>query len=238
MRRFYKNTIERPSVRICGAEARHMIKVLRMKEGDQFVLFDGSGTDYPCRIETVGDGELTAGVGEGVPGSRDPAVCITLYQAILKKDKMDWALQKATELGITRFVPVLTARCVRRPDDTQKLAARFEKTAREAAKQSGRSAIPEIGELTDISHLKKQTAQHEIMLFAYEKGNVLIKARLLGRREKDIGVIIGPEGGFEKEEAAALEKAGAMACSLGKLTLRAETAAVAAVSMILYEKME
>jgi 16S rRNA (uracil1498-N3)-methyltransferase len=209
-----------------------------MKEGDAFILFDGSGTDYPCRVESIADGELIAAVGQGIPGGREPAASITLYLAMLKKDKMDWALQKATELGVARFVPILTARCVRRPDDKQKLAARFEKTAKEAAKQSGRSSIPEIGELTDIFDLEKQIKKHGAMLFAYEKEDVSIKKRLAGRREGDIGIIIGPEGGFEPTEAAALEKAGATPCGLGKLILRAETAAVAAVSMILYEKME
>jgi 16S rRNA (uracil1498-N3)-methyltransferase len=238
MRRFYIQTIVKPQVHIQGGEARHMLRVLRMKEGDSFILFDGSGTDYPCRIERAGGDELIASVGEGIRSDREPAVCITLYQAVLKKDNMDLVLQKGTELGIAGFVPLLSARCVKRPDDPGKMAVHLEKTAREAAKQCGRSQMPDIGKLIELNELKEHIKKHELMLLAYENEEVPLKAKLAGRDFSDIGIIIGPEGGFEPEEVKALADAGAAVCGLGKLTLRAETAAIAAVAMILYEKTE
>lgn len=238
MRRFFIEAVSRPRVHIRGEEARHMQKVLRMKEGDSFILFDGSGTDYPCVIETTGPEGITAGVGEGKASGLEPAVRVTLYQAMLKKDNMDMVLQKGTELGIAGFVPLLTARCVKRPDDKEKLSARLQKTAREALKQCGRSKMPAIGALLELKALKEHIKKHEIMLLAYENEESTVKGKIYGRGYSDIGIIIGPEGGFEAEEARVLADAGAIVCGLGKLTLRAETAAIAAVSMILYEKME
>jgi 16S rRNA (uracil1498-N3)-methyltransferase len=238
MRRFYFKNIQTPKVQIRGEEARHMLKVLRMKEGDSFILFDGSGTDYPCRIDSVANNELTATVGRGILNDREPSVRITLYQSMLKKDNLDLVLQKTTELGIERFIPVLSARCVRRPDDSEKLAVRLEKTAREAAKQCGRSKIPLIGKLMVLNEIQEYAKSHDLLLLAYENEKAPIKSKIYENDFMDIGIIIGPEGGFETEEVRGMEKAGAVVCGLGKLTLRAETAAIAAVSMIIYEKME
>ena len=238
MRRFFSEKIEKPTVCIRGQEARHMLRVLRMEAGDRFVLFDGSGYDYPCEIESVGADYLVALVGDAALSDRELAVRITLYQAMLKRDNMDFILQKATELGIAEFVPVITARCVKRPEDAGKLTEKFERTAKEAAKQCGRSKMPVIGELTDIKKLKDIIIKHETVLLAYENAKIPIKKRLQTGLSRDIGLIIGPEGGFEPEEAQVLTDAGAIDCSLGKLILRAETAALAAVSMVLYEKME
>lgn len=238
MRRFFIDEVTRPTVRIRGEEARHMQKVLRMKEGDSFILFDGSGIDYPCRIQAAGPDGITASVGEGALSSLEPSVRITLYQAMLKKDNMDMVLQKGTEMGIAGFNPLLTARCVKRPDDPGKLSARLQKTAREAAKQCGRSKMPEIGGLIELKWLAEHIKKHEIMLLAYENEGSAVKEKIFGRGFSDIGIIIGPEGGFEPGEAQMLTDAGAVACGLGKLTLRAETAAIAAVAMILYETME
>lgn len=238
MRRFFHQNIQKPAVCIRGEEARHMLKVLRMAEGGRFILFDGSGMDYPCVIESVHADHLFARVGEGVLSEKGPDVRITLYQAMLKRDNMDFVLQKATELGITGFVPVIAARCVKRPDDPQKVRAKFEKTATEAAKQCGRSKIPQIGEITDLKKLPDLIRKHGIVLLAYENGDITIKKRLQDDSSADVGIVIGPEGGFEEGEVKLLCEAGALACSLGKLILRAETAAVAAVSMVLYDKME
>lgn len=238
MRRFFFKHIRKPTVCIRGEEARHILKVLRMAEGDRFILFDGSGIDYPCEIKSTGPDYLEARVGDGILSEKGPDVRITLYQSMLKRDNMDLVLQKATELGISSFVPVIAARCVKRPDDPGKVFSKFEKTATEAAKQCGRSRIPQIGEMTELKKLPDCIKKHELVLLAYENGDITIKNRLQNGRSADIGVIIGPEGGFEPAEVQLLTEAGALACSLGNLILRAETAAIAAVSMVLYEKME
>lgn len=238
MRRFFAEKIEKPLVTIRGDEAYHMRKVLRMAAGDFFVLFDGSGTEYVCRIESVDEDGLVASVGEESAAVREPSVRITLYQAVLKKDNMDLVLQKATELGIAAFVPVLAARCVKRPDDAAKLTEKYERIAREAAKQCGRSTMPQIGALTELKNIKDRIKKHELFLLAYEHADIPVKQRLKEHGAADIGVIIGPEGGFEPREAQMLMDAGAIDCSLGGLILRAETAAIAAVSMIVYQAME
>ena len=238
MRRFFAEKIEKPLATVRGDEAYHMLRVLRMGAGDFFVLFDGSGMEYVCRIESVDADSLTASVGEERAAAREPKARITLYQAVLKKDNMDLVLQKATELGIVAFVPVLAARCVKRPDDAAKLADKYERIAREAAKQCGRSTMPQIGRLAELKNVKNEIQKHQIFLLAYEHADVPIKTRLREFGAADIGVIIGPEGGFEPREAQMLLEAGAIDCSLGGLILRAETAAIAAVSMILYQAME
>lgn len=237
MRRFFIEKIEKPAVTIRGDEAYHMLKVLRMVAGDFFYLIDGSGCEYLCRIESIGTDHLVASVGDESAAARVPGVQITLYQAMLKKDNMDLVLQKATELGIAAFVPVLAARCIKRPDDAAKLAEKYGRIAREAAKQCGRLTIPDIGVLTAIKDLKTILQRHQTVLLAYEHADIPIKTRLQGGCPQDIALIIGPEGGFEPGEVQMLLAAGAIECSLGSLILRAETAAIAAVAMILYESM-
>ncbi|MEI6100520.1 MAG: RsmE family RNA methyltransferase, partial [Eubacteriales bacterium] len=237
MRRFFTEIIEKPAVTIRGDEAYHMLKVLRMVTGDFFYLIDGSGREYLCRIESIGTDHLVATVGDESDAVREPGVHITLYQAMLKKDNMDLVLQKTTELGIASFVPVLAARCIKRPDDAAKLAEKYGRIAKEAAKQCGRLTMPQIGTLTALKDLKTIIQKHQTVLLAYEHADIPIKTRLQGGCPADIALIIGPEGGFEPKEVQMLIDAGAVECSLGNLILRAETAAIASVAMILYESM-
>lgn len=241
MRRFFKQDIAGDTVRITGQEAKHISRVLRMQEGDMLILFDGSGTDCLCRIAGIGADYVEAAVEERKESDKELPVRITLYQAVIKSDHLDYAVQKCTEAGVFAFVPFLSGRCVKRPDEksAKKLVERENRIAMEAAKQCGRARIPQVEDVVSLDEaVKRLAAKPGLKLVAYEnERKTTIKELLQKNAEKEIHLFIGPEGGFSEEEIGLLEGAGVRPCSLGKLILRAETAGVAAAAMIQYETM-
>jgi 16S rRNA (uracil1498-N3)-methyltransferase len=158
-----------------------------------------------------------------------------LCQAVIKHDRFDYAVQKCTEIGVKKIVPFLSERCVKRPKSEDNFVSRSKRIALEAAKQCGRSLVPEIGGVRGIKDLP-DIFGGALVIMAYEKeAKTGLKGLLKGYSGKDIVVIVGPEGGFTVEEAEMLTGAGARAASRGKLILRAETAGVAACAMVMYE---
>ena len=159
------------------------------------------------------------------PGLSLIHICqVTLYQAFPKGDKMDFIIQKAVELGVSRVVPVLTRRCVARPDPkamTGKLT-RFSRIALEAAKQSGRGRIPQIGELVGFDSAVKMAASDPLSLFFYEGGGRPL-SQLLSPQVKSLSLFVGSEGGFDPEEVELAAKAGLIPVTLGPRILRCET---------------
>lgn len=238
MRRFFWKDIKTDNV-IKGEEAGHISRVLRMRANDRILVFDGSGKDYLCEITNCGKNEVEVEIIEEFKNDKKLDFSLTLYQSVIKKDNMELALQKAVEIGADSFCAFISERTVKRPDDIKKITDKYERTAKEAAKQCGRALIPKIGFLNSIKELEQRVKKHELCLIAYENEDGLsIKNALKDTKAKDIAIIIGPEGGFEKEEVELLKNAGAVSCGLGKLILRAETAAIATMAMIVYEKME
>lgn len=240
MRRFFAERIGSGAVEITGQEAKHISRVLRMQPGDMLVLFDGSGVEYTARITGISKEAVAAQVVDQKPSDSEPRVNITICQALIKSDHLDYVTQKCTELGASRIIPFLSARCVKRPDAAaaQKLVEKQRRVALEAAKQCGRSRIPAVLSLVDIGELPAQFKDTAALLAYEDEKNTTIRQALKANPCNDVTVIIGPEGGFEPAEAALLTQAGARACSLGRLILRAETAGPAALAMILYEHME
>jgi 16S rRNA (uracil1498-N3)-methyltransferase len=164
----------------------------------------------------------------------EPKVKVALYQAWPKAGKMETITQKCVELGIHAIYPVLSARSVSRPDDFSAKRARLNRIAYEAAKQSQRGIIPEVHALEELSSVSFEG--YELVLLAYEEEKVASRKSVIrGRQIKSAAVIIGPEGGFTPEEAAALQEKGAVSVSLGNRILRTETAGMAVLSMLLYE---
>lgn len=226
---------EKPSDRITvtGSDARHIGYSLRMKAGDSLTFCHG-GTDYSCVIESITADEVICRIEDASPTLAEPSVELTIYQAYPKQDKPEIIIQKTTELGVCRIVPFLSARCVARPDKKsyEKKRERFQKIAEEAAKQSGRGKIPEIARLMTFEEALADMAQCGTKLLCYENG---------GRRLKDvgfpeggsIGVMIGSEGGFERGEAEAAERAGAIPIWLGERILRCETCPIAVTAIIM-----
>ncbi|MEG2189343.1 MAG: RsmE family RNA methyltransferase, partial [Christensenella sp.] len=221
MRRFFKQNITEDTIIITGSEAMHILRVLRMRVGDELVLFDGSGMDYICEIAETDEQSVTVKLREKVLSEKELPIKITLYQAVIKSDHMDYAVQKCTEAGIYAFVPFLSERCVKRPDakSAAKLAEREARIALEAAKQCGRARVPAVSELITLKQAATELKNKSgIRLVAYEDEHDISIKDVLEREEmQDLSLLIGPEGGFTKGEIEMLEEAGVVCCTLGKL---------------------
>lgn len=236
MPKFFVNSIEGDTITLDGENARHISRSLRMKVGDVLLLSDGSGVDCGCSIEAINSSEVHLKVCYRQPSESEPTVSVTLYQGVPKGDKMEDIIQKAVELGVTKIVPVLTKRSVSRPDpkSARKKQERYQKIALEAAKQSGRGIIPQVEEMVDFKTALSGAAEDIFILF-YEGGGLPLRELIAPNQEKAVsyGIFIGPEGGFEAEEAGAVQNAGGSAATLGKRILRTQTAPVAALSAIM-----
>lgn len=219
---------------ITGDDAKHISTVLRMKRGEPVILCDNCGNDFLCRIALCQKDMVELKVIDSRKNEAEPTAEITLFQCLPKSDKMDLIVQKATELGAARIVPLLSKRCVSRPDEKSALKKilRWQKIAEEAAKQSGRGKIPEISPLTDFRSAVKEYGDKGKGILFYECGGKKISQLITDETEK-IGIFIGSEGGFEPEEAAFAKENGIEAATLGKRILRCETAPLAALSVLM-----
>ena len=241
MRRFYWPDITGKHITVTGQEAKHISRVLRMQEGDMLILFDGSGIDYYCTLTGNDADSISVAVVEKKESGKELPVQITLCQAVIKSDHLDYAIQKCTEAGVRAFVPFLSERCVKRPDakSAGKLVERESRIAMEAAKQCGRSYVPKVGDIVTLEKAAEELQnKNGLNLVAYEsEEHRTIKEALREQRCREIFLFVGPEGGFTREEVRLLEEAGAVSCSLGELIFRSETAGLAAAAMIAYEYM-
>lgn len=234
MPRFFEPSISGGNIILSVENSRHITKSLRMKPGDIVTLSDANGVDCEAELLSVGE-QVHARVLELRKNTSEPSVEVTLYQALPKVGKFETIVQKSVELGVSRIVPMLTSRCVSRPDGKamEKKIGRYQKIAAEAAKQCGRGMIPEIAPLADYSEVLGEIAQYDACLFFYEEGGAEIGDLLLEGARK-IAVIIGSEGGFSRQEAEAACRKGAGIATLGPRILRCETAPIAALSILMY----
>lgn len=222
---------------IYGEDARHIGKALRMRTGEGITICDGRGNDYFGEISQVNGDCVEIAITNRAVCENEAEISVTLYQGYPKGDKLEFVIEKAVELGAVEIVPVMTARSVARPDkaSADKKLTRWRRHALEAAKQSGRGIVPRVSELTSFDTLPEMIARHDLTLFCYEGGGIPI-AEAVAQDAKNIGIIIGPEGGFEQSEADALATCGAKIISLGGRILRTETAAVATLAYLLVGK--
>jgi 16S rRNA (uracil1498-N3)-methyltransferase len=224
-------------ITITGEDVRHIVSVLRMKPGETLLLCDGKGAEYTVKIVQAGKLEIsTEIVSQSRRDIRSPL--IILGQGLPKSDKMDFIVQKATELGVTEIIPLKTERTIVKVKDEGKRVVRWQKIAREAAMQSNRVDIPVIGEIASFKAFLRtlNPELRTLRLLPWEEGTQPIKEVLRAHVDvKKIIVLIGPEGGFSASEAEAAKEKGFHLVSLGLNILRTETAAVATLSMILYE---
>jgi len=220
------------------AEARRLYKVLRMGVGDTVTLIDGS-REYSSRIKAISAKSVTLDILGVSECKSEPSIGITLGQGLPKGEKLEWVLQKAVELGVMSFIPVVMERSVKRPDerDPGKKHARLVKIATEAVQQSGRLCVPEVSSYRELSAFLAQTRYAQLKLLLYEGEKVTgIRDILHGVGEvKSIALLVGPEGGLSESEVRQVESFGFVAVGLGPRILRTETAGIAAVSIIQYE---
>jgi len=221
-------------VTVTGDQARHLALVLRVKPSDMISVLDGNGYERECRIVSVHKKEIKAEVINRVPYSAESPISITIAQGISKGERMDIAIQKSTELGAVRIVPVITDRTqIKHTGKTE----RWRKIALSAAEQSGRDKVPDIDEPTQLEEFLDSipTGSSGIIFFEEEKERNLKKILSGLKGIKEITILIGPEGGFTKDELAAATEKEFIAASLGPRILRTETAPITALSIIQYE---
>lgn len=215
-------------------EARHALKVLRLSAGDEICALDGCGHRFAAVLERVESDGASVHLRQLLP-SNEPEVRLTLYQGLPKADKLDWIVQKLTELGGAGCVPVKMERCVVKSDakDGIKRRDRLQKIAREAVKQCRRADAPQVSEPLTWKQAFLQMEKHDLLLVPWEDASGLSMRQVWKERPDamDIGVVIGPEGGMSAGEVEALCAHGARAITLGPRILRAETAAVASIAM-------
>lgn len=234
MPRFFTDDITQDIGVIRGADAVHIGRSLRMRLGDEIILCK-NGVEYISNIRSISDSEVICDITSSRKTLAEPDIEVVLYQAVPKLDKLEFIVQKATELGVSSIVPVLTKRCVSRPDakSFEKKRERLSKIALEAAKQSGRGLIPEVSPIIDIGEAVERLCTHDVSLICYEKGGRSLSEAGLGGC-KSVGVFIGSEGGFEESEAQLCIDRGITPIGLGSRILRCETAPIAAISIIMH----
>lgn len=194
MPRFFINYVPEEQVVIAGEDARHIVRSLRMQSGESLILCDSIGTDYNGRIESVADDRVVVRILNFCKSVTEPGVRVTVYQGLPKADKMDSIVQKSVETGAVGIVPVMTARCVSKPDEkaVDKKMIRWQKIAHEAAKQSGRGIVPQVFPLTDFRQAVKQAAQAGEILLFFEGGGQSI-SKLVNGETCELAIFIGPE---------------------------------------------
>ena len=215
-------------------EAKHALKVLRMSVGEELCALDGRGGRFAAVLESVHGDAAEVRITAQLP-SNEPEVKVALYQGLPKADKLDFIVQKLTELGADGVVPVKMERCVVKSDakDGKKRQERLQRIACEAVKQCRRACEPEVSEPLTWKQCYEKMKTHDLVLVPWEdaEGYNMKKAFAEHPEAKNIGIVVGPEGGMSENEVQALTQLGAKIVTLGPRILRAETAAVASVTM-------
>jgi len=241
----------RDSVRLSPDEAHYLVRVLRAKPGETVVVFDGLGRQAMALVERpradqsrdacAGRHELILKLsGREVP-ERPPGIWVTLIQAIPKGNRMDWIIEKATELGVTQIVPTVSQRVIVRLNGEQRAQrrARWQRVAVSAARQCGTAWIPDILPVCDFCELSQYCSDNELFIVGSLERNCLSLRSLLaewrGKTLRRLAVLIGPEGDLTPEELKTARELGAVPVSFGPRVYRVETAAVYALSVLAYE---
>ena len=222
-----------------GADVNHMKNVLRMRQGEEVKISDGEGKVYRCRVGAYEDGRAVLDILEELETDTELPSEIWLFQGLPKGDKMDWIVQKAVELGVYRIVPFRASRSVVKLDEKKagKKCGRWQTVAKGAAEQSGRGVIPEVGQVQDFREALRTAGSLNRILIPYELERGMaetVKVIEDIAPGQSVGIFIGPEGGFEKEEIELAVQHGAVPVSLGKRILRTETAGLTALSILMY----
>ena len=226
-------------IEIFSDEAKHILNVMRMEIGDTLTICDGQRNDYLCRICETGKNCLKAKIEETTKSESEPKTKITLYQGLPKSDKMELIIQKCVEIGVCRIVPVITERAVVKIEKgakEDKKTERWQKIAESAAKQSGRGIIPAVERPMKFKDAIEEAVKNGEAIIPYENEKDRgLKEFVKNSKAENIGIFIGPEGGFDTKEIEFAVKNGVMSVTLGKRILRTETAGIVTSAIVLYE---
>ncbi len=239
-------SIAQGEVLLGGSQAHQIIAVLRMKAGDHCFVLDNTGWQYEVEVADLKPGEVRARVLSRKLVTTEPRTKITVYQGLLKADRFEYVLQKGTELGVVAFVPTVCERSVAGAlDDRSGKTARWNRIIAEAAEQSGRGKLPVLQPATAFPQACSQARGISLIPWEEESGRRLrdclrqltLDGASEGKRPRPFAVnlFVGPEGGFTSDEVETARQHGIVPVTLGPRILRAETAAIAAASAVLYE---
>jgi len=226
---------------ILSRELSHRLRhVMRLRRGDRVLLVDGRGGEYEAELEDTAVSNVRAAILSRREGLPEPVARVVLYQSVIKGDRFDWVLEKGTEIGVAKFVPLISGRSIVRPrPERSERQARWLRIITEAAEQCGRSYLPELAPATWLNEALEST--EGLCLLPWEGEDTATPRRTLRsvlKKEKTLRVIsifIGPEGGFARQEVDRAVELGAKIVSLGPRTLRSETAGIVAAAAVLYE---
>lgn len=218
---------------IDGDKAHYLTIVLRCQIGDALIVFDGKGKCFKTEIVEIHKKQVIANIIERVHINTESNANIILLQGILKGEKMDMVVQKATELGVKEIVPIISNRCQIRITNKSE---RWRKIAEEASRQSGRIVIPTIYEPVSFKNFLEEIESNSVIsgLIFWEEDGMPLRDVVSYLKNSSVLLAVGPEGGFAKEEVLLAKEKGLFITSLGKRILRAETAAISAISIIQY----
>ncbi len=244
MARFFvpADQLTEDTVLITGEDVNHITRVLRLNTGDCITVSTGDSTEYLVEITTTSKTAVTGKVVQTCSVNREPELKVTLVQGLPKGDKMDLIIQKGTELGVSRIIPVETKRSVVKLEGkkAEQRVARWQRIAEEAAKQCRRNLVPEIAPLTNWSAVLASLPEGVWAVVPWEDEaqqslKKLLQLTLAPTESKEVWVFIGPEGGIAPEEIVACRSRGVVPVTLGPRILRTETAGLAVLTMILFQ---
>lgn len=231
--------IHETHIELTGSDVNHIKNVLRLKPGEEILVSSGDNIDYQCRILAISPDAVTAKIERQEECGRELGTKVFLFQGLPKGDKMEWIIQKMTELGVHKIYPVAMKRSVVKLDDKKAAdkVKRWNAIAEVAAKQSKRSMIPEVAPVMTFPEAVREAASIDVKLLPYEcaEGMERTKAIIQGLSAgNSVAVFIGPEGGFDREEIELALQSGWESITLGRRILRTETAGMMLMSVLMY----
>ncbi len=234
-----QDQVEDDHIRIIGPDVNHIKNVLRMGAGEEVLISNGVDKDYLCEVTSVTSQEVTAKILTVEEGGRELPARITLFQGLPKGDKMELIIQKAVELGAYEIVPVETKRTVVKLDKKKEEAKlrRWNAVSESAAKQSKRLIVPEVTGVKSLKEALVFSKEFDVTVIPFENAKGMERTREILSQVKpgmNVGIFIGPEGGFEDSEIELSESFGAKTVTLGKRILRTETAGLSVLSILSY----
>lgn len=225
-------------VRFDDDQAHQIERVLRLRPGDRVLALDGAGQEFEIVLEEIARSRVSGLIARQSAAGGEPAVQLTLYQSMLKREKFEWVLQKGTEIGVSEFVPVITNRSlVREADVKPDKLERWRRIIKEAAEQSGRGVLPRLISPVPFMVAAAEGLSYDCTLMAWENAaepNIRTALQRHGSPH-NIGLYIGPEGGFDQAEIEEAAFYGITSVTLGRRILRTETAAIVAAAIVLHE---
>lgn len=241
MKRIFLENITSEVVTISGGDANHLARSLRARRGDRITAVDGAGN---CAVIELIDFDKEKIMAKRVSKVQKISVerKIILADCLPKQNRFDNIIEKATELGVEKIIPLISERTIARPGSTrtQSKLERWQRIAKEAAEQCARDTIPEIGNVRALSDWLKEITPLDgetLLLFCWEAEKEITVREILSNWKKNIIVLIGPEGGFSESEVLEIKAAGGVSVTLGKRILKTDTAAISVLAMINYESM-